>query len=57
VVGGAAAVASCGGGVTVMLPMIILGLVLGGLAICLEVPGRGLERQYTAASTVNGDSG
>ena len=40
-----------------MLPMTILGFVLGCLSICLEVPDRGLGGQYTAAPTVNGDSG
>ena len=43
--------------VTVMLPMTILGFVLGCSNICLEVPGRGLEGEYTTAPTVNDDSG
>jgi hypothetical protein len=45
------------GGVTVTLPMAILGLVLGCLTICVEVPGRGLGGEYTAAPTLSGGSG
>lgn len=51
-----ASVASCGGGVTVTLPMTILGMVLGCMTICIEVPGRGLLGQYIVAPSVNGFS-
>jgi hypothetical protein len=48
-----AGMADCGGGVTVTLPMTILGLVLGCLMFCFEVPSRGILGKYTAAPTVN----
>lgn len=44
------------GAVTVLIPKIILGSVLGCSTICLEVPDRGLAKEYTAAPTMNDDS-
>jgi hypothetical protein len=52
-----AGVADCGCDVTVSLHMTILGLVLGYLAISIEVPDTGLVGKYMAALAVDGGSG